>query len=124
MENPVETQNLRILDVHQDPEIYSAIEDQIKDRNPRSALSGNAFQGANKTLLAIHSVANGFESDLYFTRTQIRACQAKVRKGERAARVVTYNLITLPNGQQVRTPTTYSVWAAEQLEELPEQFAQ
>lgn len=92
--------------------------------------NGEPYRGINVLWLWRAAQLAGYTSDYWFTYQQARQLGAYVRKGERASLVVYANLYTKteddddrePKERQIPFLKAYSVFNADQVENLPEEF--
>lgn len=93
--------------------------------------TGEPYRGINVLCLWLAADRAGYRSNYWFTYNQARDLGAHVRKGEKSSPVVYANLYTKTEDDDAREPEekrvpflkAYSVFNAEQIENLPERFA-
>lgn len=101
-------------------------------KNPSRPLrsTGEPYRGINVLSLWHAADRAGYTSNYWFTFNQARDLGAHVRKGEKSSRVVYANLYAKTEDDDAREPEekripflkAYSVFNADQIESLPEQF--
>ena len=92
--------------------------------------NGEPYRGINVLWLWRAAALAGYQSDYWFTYQQARQLGAYVRKGEKASLVVYANLYTKTEDDDDREPEekripflkAYSVFNADQIENLPARF--
>ncbi|RIV87490.1 ArdC family protein [Aurantiacibacter zhengii] len=99
-------------------------------QEPRRA-NGLPYRGINVLLLWMAAAENGWNGQHWVTFKQAKACGAKVRKGEKGTRIVFFKQLDVEREndagetEQARIPMlrTYTVFNADQVDDLPEGIA-
>lgn len=101
-------------------------------KNPSRPLrhNGEAYRGINVLCLWLAAARAGYASPHWFTFNQARDLGGHIRKGEKSSPVVYANLYAKTEDDDAREPEekrvpflkAYSVFNAEQVENLPERF--
>lgn len=95
-------------------------------------VTGEPYRGVNVVLLWMAATRAGFSSPTWMTFQQAKTLGASVRKGEKAARVVFFEMLVKADrregheGEETTIPLvkTYAVFNADQIDGLPERFAE
>lgn len=94
---------------------------------------GTPYRGINILILWMRAAAKGWTSRHWFTYRQASSLGAQVRRGEAAARIVYYGTLTKncddennaeTEEQTIRFAKSFSVFNAEQIDGLPENYVQ
>lgn len=102
---------------------------KVQSRLPLRA-TGEPYRGINVVLLWMAASRAGYRAPTWFTFNQAKAFGASVRKGEKATRVVYFEMLVKTDtregreGEETTIPLarTYAVFNAEQIDGLPERF--
>jgi len=103
---------------------------QAQRRLPLRA-TGEPYRGVNVVLLWMAAYRGGYSSPSWLTFNQAKTLGASVRKGEKATRIVFFEMLVKPDrregreGEETTIPLakTYAVFNADQIDGLPERFA-
>ena len=88
-------------------------------------VSGKAYQGVNRIILAIGAMAGGFTSSTWATYKQFAAAGAQVRKGEKSTHIIYFQpVVKKASGPEGEDETfalmkSYCVFNADQVDGLP-----